>query len=71
MKRFTAFLLAILMIFSLAACGGKKTTDIPSVVPDENRPSNETTQTLVVYFSMPDNVDNSSVVINGETLGSA
>ena len=69
MKRFTAFLLAILMIFSLAACGGKKTTDIPSVVPDENRPSNETTQTLVVYFSMPDNVDNSSVVINGETLG--
>ena len=69
MKRFTTFLLAILMIFSLAACDGKKTTDIPSVVPDENRPSNETTQTLVVYFSMPDNVDNSSVVINGETLG--
>ena len=32
-------------------------------------PSNTNGKNLVVYFSMPDNVDDSTVVIDGETLG--
>ena len=36
---------------------------------DSGRPRYENTKTLVVYFSVPDNRDNSYVEVNGERLG--
>ena len=71
MKRLLCLLLCSVMLFCLAACGNDGGGDgsIPSVVPDDNRPSVEDSKVLVVYFSMPDSNDNSSVEINGETLG--
>ncbi len=80
MKRYFTFALALLMIFSvltLSACKNDDNPDagttpndsIPEQKPDDDRPETPDSKTLVVYFSMPDNVDNSSVVINGEILG--
>lgn len=40
-----------------------------SIVYASDTTSNDPSKTLVVYFSVPDNVDNSYVVINGERLG--
>jgi len=40
-----------------------------STAPGTDTSTEENSKTLVVYFSMPDNVDNSSVVIDGETVG--
>ncbi|MDE7263360.1 MAG: flavodoxin [Anaeroplasmataceae bacterium] len=58
---------ALCFLFLLASCG--KEAEVPPIVPDENRPTFEDATTLVIYFSQPDNVDNSSVVIEGEILG--
>lgn len=71
MKRLLCLLLCSVMLFCLAACGNDGGGDgsVPSVAPDDNRPSVEDSKVLVVYFSMPDSNDNSSVVIDGETLG--
>ena len=42
----------------------------PEDVSSESQPEEPAqNKTLVVFFSMPDNVDDSTVVINGETLG--
>lgn len=70
MKKFfpiIATVLCTLLIFSLTACNGKG--EVPPIDKDDERPTYNGTKTLVVYFSQPDNVDNSTVVINGETLG--
>lgn len=71
MKRLLCLLVCSVMLFCLAACGNDGGGDgsIPSVAPDDNRPSVEDSKVLVVYFSMPDSNDSSSVVIDGETLG--
>ncbi|MGM9646809.1 MAG: flavodoxin [Eubacteriales bacterium] len=53
---------------SFSACSAES-SEVPDVVPDTDRPTNTDSQTLVVYFSQPDNVDNSTVVIDGQTLG--
>ena len=71
MKKFlsiiaTAF--CFVLMFVLVACGGGN-GEVPPIGDDNDRPNYEGTKTLVVYFSQPDDVDNSTVVINGETLG--
>ena len=76
MKKIISLFMALAMVLSLAACS---TNDPPSAtLPEESStPTNESTpapsntngKNLVVYFSMPDNVDDSTVVIDGETLG--
>lgn len=58
----------IILVATFAACAGDSTPP-ESNTPDTNRPAYEGTSTLVVYFSQPDNVDDSTVVIYGETLG--
>lgn len=71
MKKFTAvisFILCAILAVTLVACGGNSTPP-DSNVPDTDRPIYDGTKTLVVYFSQPDNVDDSTVVIDGETLG--
>ena len=76
MKKIISLFMALTMVLSLAACS---TNQSPSEsTPEESRsqtnestptPSNTNGKNLVVYFSMPDNVDDSTVVIDGETLG--
>lgn len=76
MKKILSLFMMLAMVLSLAACS---TNASPSATLPEksNTPTNESTpapsdtngKNLVVYFSMPDNVDDSTVVIDGETLG--
>lgn len=76
MKKIISLFMALTMVLSLAACS---TNQSPSEsTPKESSsqtnestpaPSNTNGKNLVVYFSMPDNVDDSTVVIDGETLG--
>lgn len=76
MKKIISLFMALAMVLSLAACS---TNEPPSEsAPEESSsqtnestpaPSNTNGKNLVVYFSMPDNVDDSTVVIDGETLG--
>lgn len=71
MKKFLSLfsaLLCVVLVFALSACSQRQTPP-PADIPDTDRPSYAEANTLVVYFSMPDNVDDSTVVINGETLG--
>ena len=72
MKKFLSIIataLCFVLMFTLVACGGGGNGEVPPIGDDGDRPDYEGTKTLVVYFSQPDNVDNSTVVINGETLG--
>jgi len=80
-------MLCCILTLALAACGNTETggnETQPPVNSETNNTSEETpspsgadtstngdTKTLVVYFSMPDNVDDSTVVIDGETLGNS
>ena len=76
MKKIVSLFMVLTMVLSLAACS---TNQSPSEsTPEESSsqtnestptPSNTNGKNLVVYFSMPDNVDDSTVVIDGETLG--
>lgn len=76
MKKIISLFMVLTMVLSLAACS---TNQSPSEsTPEESSsqtnestptPSNTNGKNLVVYFSMPDNVDDSTVVIDGETLG--
>ena len=76
MKKIISLFMALAMVLSLAACS---TNQSPSEsTPEESSsqtnestptPSNTNGKNLAVYFSMPDNVDDSTVVIDGETLG--
>lgn len=61
--------LCFVLMLSLVACNNGGNNEVPPIGTDGDRPNYEGTRTLVVYFSQPDNVDNSTVVINGETLG--
>lgn len=76
MKKIVSLFMALAMVLSLAACS---TNESPSEsTPEESSsqtnestpaPNNTNGKNLVVYFSMPDNVDDSTVIIDGETLG--
>ena len=71
MKKIIAVFMSLILIFAFAACSNQQgDTNTPS----QNNgsaftPHNTNEKNLVVYFSMPDNVDDSTVVIGGETLG--
>ena len=76
MKKIISLFMALAMVLSLAACStnqspGESTREESSSQTNERtrRPGNSKGKNLVVYFSMPDNVDDSTVVIDGETLG--
>ncbi len=76
MKKIISLFMALAMVLSLAACStnqstGESTPEESSLQTNESTPtpSNANGKNLVVYFSMPDNVDDSTVVIDGETLG--
>lgn len=83
MKKFFTLLMVLVMgvtmTFSLLACsnsntasdsgGGASEGSWQNPSDDSKRPVNEDTKALVVYFSVPDNRDNSYVEINGERLG--
>ena len=60
-------------LFCLAACAGTPVDPPPegwqNPTPDTGRPTYEDANVLVVYFSVPDNQDNSYVEANGEQLG--
>lgn len=69
--------MGVIMPFALSACSNK-TAGVPAgqidsslqnPSDDSERPVNENTKVLVVYFSVPDDRDNSYVEINGERLG--
>lgn len=66
------FILSLVLFLVLASCNRPASApeggwQNPSA--DTNRPSYEDASILVVYFSVPDNVSNSYVEINGEQLG--
>lgn len=76
MKKIISLFMVLTMVLSLAACStnqspGESTPEESSSQTNESTPtpSNTNGKNLVVYFSMPDNVDDSTVVIDGETLG--
>ena len=85
MKKLTAFVMSLLLMATLAACGSNETnTSVPSEPESESSATQESeastsdANTLVVYFSMPETTDpnnmteeeeNSAVVIDGEVLG--
>lgn len=75
MKKLIAFLMSLVLVFAFAACSNQQsdpnTSSQNGSQTDEStqEPENKSGKNLVVYFSMPDNVDDSTVVIDGETLG--
>lgn len=75
MKKLIAFLMSLVLVFAFAACSNQQsdpnTSSQNGSQTDESTPTpeNKNGKNLVVYFSMPDNVDDSTVVIDGETLG--
>lgn len=76
MKKIISLFMVLTVVLSLAACStnqspGESTPEESSSQTNESTPtpSNTNGKNLVVYFSMPDNVDDSTVVIDGETLG--
>ena len=71
MKKLLSIIAAVLcfiLTFAFVACNNGNGS-IPPIDTDDDRPTYDGTKTLVVYFSQPDNVDDSTVVIDGETLG--
>lgn len=70
MKKYLSVLgmvIGTVLLMVLAACADKQA--VPSIEPDDNRPVYAEAKTLVIYFSQPDNVDDSTVEIDGQTLG--
>ena len=69
MKKLIAFLMSLVLVFALAACsnqqGDPNTSSQNGSQTDESTPApeNKSGKNLVVYFSMPDNVDDSTVVL--------
>ena len=69
--------LGIVITFTFSACSNSNTdpsvespqSGLQNPSDDSGRPVNEDAKALVVYFSVPDNQDNSYVEINGERLG--
>ena len=72
-NNFKTMFLALFSSFSLFSCGGKTGNPVssPSENPsdDFNRPVDESANMLVTYFSVPDDVSNSYVEIDGRRLG--
>lgn len=75
-KTFTLLMVLIMgiaMTFAFSACSNSNTepseSNLQNPSDDSKRPVNEDTKALVVYFSVPDNRDNSYVEIDGERLG--
>lgn len=77
MKKIVSFLilcaLGTAMAFSFTACSKKDTRqsgeDFVTSMAETNGQTNANANTLVVYFSVPDDRDNSYVEVNGEQLG--
>ena len=76
MKKIISLFMALAMVLSLAACSTNQSPSESTPAESSSQtnestptPSNTNGKNLVVYFSMPDNVDNSTVVIDGEILG--
>lgn len=96
MKKLTALIMSLLMMFSLAACGSNETNtpapsepesvqtsepeSTPSSEPENKTDGGSGSNTLVVYFSMPETTNpdessmteeerNSTIIIDGEVLG--
>ncbi len=76
MKKIISLFMVLTMVLSLAACSTNQSPSesTPEEISSQTNestptPSNTNGKNLVVYFSMPDNVDDSTVVIDGETLG--
>ena len=85
MKKLTAFVMSLLLMATLAACGSNETnTSVPSEPESESSATQESeastsdANTLVVYLSIPETThpnnmteeeENSAVVIDGEVLG--
>ena len=81
MKKAFTFLkilvMGIAMVFVLSACADSNTdsdteaseSNLQNPPDDSDRPINEDAKALVVYFSVPDDEDNSYVEIDGEQLG--
>lgn len=81
MKKAISILMVLVMTFALVACSDKTAdplagsnsnpsdSNLKNPSDDSSRPVNEDAKALVVYFSVPDNRDNSYVEINGERLG--
>lgn len=70
MKKYLSILgmvIGAVLLLVLVACADKQA--VPSIEPDDNRPVYAEAKTLVIYFSQPDNVDDSTVEIDGQTLG--
>lgn len=70
MKKYLSILgmvIGAVLLLVLAACADKQA--VPSIEPDDTRPVYAEAKTLVIYFSQPDNVDDSTVEIDGQTLG--
>lgn len=70
---FMVFVMGIAMTFAFSACSNSNTkpseSNLQNPLDDSGRPVNEDTKALVVYFSVPDNKDNSYVEIDGQRLG--
>ena len=75
--RFMAWIMGIATIFVFSACSAANrepsmqpsAEPSSSILPSSADGSAQDTKALVVYFSAPDNQDNSYVEINGERLG--
>lgn len=52
MKRIFALMLIVVMVMSFAACGGKKTEDNQTTVPETTAPDVTTDEVSVTYFSI-------------------
>lgn len=71
------FVIGIAMTFAFSACSNSNTnsntepsqSNLQNPSDDSKRPINKDTKILVVYFSVPDDRDNSYVEINGERIG--
>lgn len=63
--------MAVVMGMTFSACSGSSASSGERKNPpsDSSRPVNKDAKALVVYFSVPDNKDNSYVEVNGERLG--
>lgn len=81
-KIFTLLMVSVMgiaMTFAFSACSDSNTNSNSNTEPSESnlqnpsddseRPVNEDIKALVVYFSVPDDRDNSYVEIDGERLG--
>lgn len=63
------FVIGVVCTFALSACSASKTESTSNAETSPTQSESTNGKALVVYFSVPDNKDNSYVEINGEQLG--